>query len=72
MPQIHLSKGIFEPSRIVPTLTENCFLQFLHFQTLRVARKVFSLPLQFGQIASPFSQRIAAKKSMQSFSSEEK
>ncbi len=31
----HLSRPIGESSKMVPTLTENCFLQARHFQTLR-------------------------------------
>lgn len=34
----HLSRPSGESSKIVPTLTLNCFLQLLHFQTRRVLR----------------------------------
>src|SRR5881409_493931 len=34
----HLSSGIAESSKIEPSLTENCFLHPLHFQTRRVVR----------------------------------
>lgn len=34
----HLSKGSGESSKIVPFLTENCFLHALHFQIRRVVR----------------------------------
>lgn len=34
----HLSRPSGESSKTVPSLTENCFLQPLHFQTRRVVR----------------------------------
>lgn len=38
----------------------NCFLQPLHFHTLRVERKLCSVPSQFGQVI-PFGQRIGIR-----------
>src|SRR5882672_2789849 len=38
MAQSHLSRPIGESSKIVPTLTENCFWQSRHFHIRRVLR----------------------------------
>src|SRR5258708_28999426 len=49
---IHLSRGIGESSKIVPTLIENCRLscRFLQRQILRVAMKCASFAWQCGQV----------------------
>ena len=46
----HLSRPSGESSKIVPTLTENCFLQPLHFQMRRVLRKEWLTEPQRGQM----------------------
>lgn len=66
----HLSKLIGEFSKIVPTLTLNCFLQALHFQILRVARNDVSVCWHFGQTGFPSAQRSEATKLIQVVSSE--
>src|SRR5688572_14466806 len=58
----HLSNPRGLSSKMVPTLTENCFLQSRHFQSFRVARKATLPVLQQGQIALPSGQRIEATK----------
>src|SRR5882724_7542891 len=52
----HLSRPIGLSSKIVPTLTENCFLQPLHFHRRRVERKDGSGASHRGQV-TPFGQR---------------
>src|SRR5581483_485117 len=52
----HLSRLMGESSKIVPTLTLNCFLQPLHFQTYRVLRYECSVPPHAGQ-TGPSGQR---------------
>src|SRR5439155_9270368 len=61
---IHLSSPIGESSKIVPTLTENCFLHslFLHCHRRRVLTYPSSLPPQTGH-SGPSGQRSAATKS---------
>src|SRR5271169_4045002 len=55
----HLSRPRAESSKIVPTLTENCFLQALHFQSRRVERNESSLPSHSVQ-TGPVGQRSSA------------
>ena len=68
----HLSKPSGESSKIVPTLTENCFLHslFLHCQTLRDSINVLLSLWQRGQIALPSAQRREATNLTQNKSSE--
>src|SRR6478672_2595487 len=65
----HLSRPSGESSKIVPTLTENCFLQPLHFQIRRVLRKEGSPALQRGQV-TPLGQRSLATKARLTSASE--
>src|SRR5438046_10159822 len=65
----HLSRPSGESSKIVPTLTENCFLQALHFHKRRVLRYECSAPSQRGH-TGPCSQRRLATKSLQTSRSE--
>ena len=51
--QSHLSRPMAESSKIVPTLTEYCFLHSLHFHIKRVVRNDAFLLEQRGQIGSP-------------------
>src|SRR5437016_2897272 len=60
----HLSNPSGESSKIVPSLTENCFLQLLHFQSRRVLMYECSLPSQRGQ-TGPSGHRSSATKSVQ-------
>jgi hypothetical protein len=46
----HLFKGTAESSKMVPTLTENCFRQSRHFQIIRVLRNDNLLDSQPGHI----------------------
>src|SRR6185295_3196621 len=57
----HLSRPSGESSKIVPTLTENCFLQARHFHSLRVLRNDGSPASHSGQV-TPFGQRSLATK----------
>src|SRR5437899_2837212 len=65
----HLSSGTAESSKMVPTLTENCFLQSKHFHIRRVLRKDSLLDMQRGQ-AGPLGQRTSATVSTQTLGSE--
>ena len=65
----HLSRPSGESSKIVPSLTEYCFLQPLHFQTLRVVRYECSAQPQRGQ-TGPWGQRSRATNSVQTSRSE--
>src|ERR1017187_4611516 len=56
---IHLSRLIGESSKIVPTLTVNCFLHSRHFHISRVLKNDSRLAWQRGQ-AGPLGQRTAA------------
>ena len=59
----HLSKPSGESSKMVPSLTENCFLQPLHFQMRRVVRYECSVLLHRGQ-TGPLGQRRFATNSV--------
>src|SRR5580658_7259814 len=50
---IHLSSPMGESSKIVPTFSENCFLQDLQNQIRRVFTNRCSFPPQRGQITLP-------------------
>src|SRR6202142_2359258 len=54
----HLSSPRGLSSKMVPTLTENCFLVSRHFQILRVSRKATLDFWQQGQTTLPSGQRI--------------
>src|SRR5580692_5155631 len=56
----HLSRPRGLSSKMVPTLTENCFLQSRHFHRRRVARNAAFVDLQQGHRALPSCQRIDA------------
>jgi len=56
----HLSRPSGESSKMVPTLTENCFLQALHFHRNRVDRYECCLPPHLGQ-TGPSGQRRSAR-----------
>src|SRR6185436_18273650 len=55
----HLSRPSGESSKIVPSLTENCFLQPLHFQIFRVLKKVGSPASQRGHVTPPGQRSLA-------------
>ena len=58
---IHLSMPRGESSKIVPTFTENCFLQPLQNHIRRVRRNECSVLLQRGQITlRPGQRRLTA------------
>src|SRR5665213_420668 len=59
----HLSQPRGESSKIVPTLSENCCLQPLHFHIRRVEMNDGSLAPQRGHATFPSGQRIEATKS---------
>src|SRR5438445_5038983 len=65
----HLSSPSAESSKIVPTLTENCFLHALHFQRRRVVMNECSVPPHFGH-TGPSGQRILARNSVATSRSE--
>src|SRR3954447_13611203 len=65
----HLSRPSAESSKIVPTLTEYCFLQALHFQTRRVVRYEYLVLPQRGQ-TGPSGQRKRATYSVATSRSE--
>ena len=67
----HLSRPSGESSKIVPTLTENCFLQPRHFQRRRVDRNIGSGAAQRGQV-TPLGQRSFATKARQTSASVKK
>lgn len=71
---IHFDNLIGESSKIVPTLTENCFLHslFLHCQTFRDSINVLLSLSHRGQIALPSFQRREAINLTQNNSSEKK
>src|SRR6202158_4848958 len=56
----HLSNPSALSSKMVPTLTENCFPHSRHFHNLRVVRKPALAFWQRGQQVLPLGQRIAA------------
>src|SRR5690242_3748729 len=55
----HLSSPSGESSKIVPTLTEYCFLQDLHFHSRRVVRYEYSRPSQRGHTGPSGHRRSA-------------
>src|SRR5216684_550854 len=59
--QSHLSRPIALSSKIVPTLTENCFLQSRHFHISRVVKKDSRFDAQRGH-AGPSAHRSFAMK----------
>src|SRR4029079_1512225 len=65
----HLSSPSAESSKIVPTLTLDCFLQDLHFHRRRVETYEYSRPPQWGQ-RKPSGQRRPATKSVATSRSE--
>src|SRR6266508_1329925 len=65
----HLSSPSGESSKMVPSLTEYCFLQALHFQRRRVVRYEYSVPPQRGHFG-PSGQRSFATNSVQTSRSE--
>src|SRR2546422_8155387 len=65
----HLSSPSGESSKIVPTLTLNCFLHALHFQIRRVVREECSTLPHLGQ-TGPLGQRNLATNSVQMSGSE--
>src|SRR5881394_1979126 len=65
----HLSRPSGESSKIVPSLTLNCFLQDLHFQIRRVVRNECSVPPQCGH-TGPSGQRRSATKFVATSTSE--
>src|SRR5436190_23207420 len=65
----HLSSPSGESSKIVPTLTEYCFLQPRHFHKRRVVRYEYSVEPQRGQ-TGPDGQRSLATNSVQMSRSE--
>src|SRR5579884_4083992 len=58
----HLPIAIGLSSKIVPSLTENCFLQARHCHVRRVEIKETSDALQTGQDTLPSGQRIKTAK----------
>src|ERR1700683_1254263 len=65
----HLSSPTGESSKIVPTFTENCFLQSRHFHINRVLRNDSRRRKHFGQ-NGPSGQRTLATASTQVWGSE--
>src|ERR1035441_2006160 len=67
---IHLSRPSGESWKMVPTLTENCFLQPRHFHRFWFAnQRTLPISPQLEQEISPSGQRIAATSLMQTCSS---
>src|SRR5438552_905122 len=65
----HLSRPMGESSKMVPTLTENCFLQLRHFQIRRVERNEVS-PLSQRTQRTPSGQRSVTRNDRQMSRSE--